>query len=281
MPRCGHIALAGLPNVGKSTLLNALTGTHLAIVSPKAQATRQPVVGIRTEGDVQYVFHDLPGLLEPAYLLQERMRDLAVRTARESDVIVLLHPAADAPAPAFTDLVPEAQGWRAHQLTVYSKSDVVASWHAPEGTLAVSAESGEGIPAFLAHLASLLPERDFQYDPEDLGTQPLRFFATEFLREAAFKVLEDELPYAVVAEVDEFRETPPPVYIRATLFVERPSQKGMLIGEGGRTIKQIGQHARAQLEALIGEKTYLDLWVKVLPKWRRRTAALRRFGFSE
>ena len=132
-----------------------------------------------------------------------------------------------------------------------------------------------------ARLAALLPEGEFEFDPEDIGTQPLRFFVVEFLREAAFEVLEDELPYAFTAEVEEFREHSSPVYIRVTLLVERESQKGMIIGQGGRTIKAIGSHARARLEALLGQPVYLDCWVKVLPNWRRNAASLSRLGFPE
>ena len=124
-----------------------------------------------------------------------------------------------------------------------------------------------------------LPEREFEHDPEDVGTQQLRFFVVEYLREAAFELLSDELPYSFTAEVDEFRESSEPVYIRATLYVERNSQKGILIGENGRTIKAIGRHARMRLEQLLGQRVFLETWVKVLPRWRRDPAQLERFGF--
>ena len=282
MPRTGHVALAGRPNVGKSTLLNALVGTHLAIVSPKAQATRLPVVGLLTEDDTQFIFHDLPGLLDPEYLLHERMLALAVESARRANVVLQLHRAAEYPAPDFHTLLPPGTPIRAPILPVYTQVDLLPEGRSlPPGTLATDAPSGRGIPELLAAIRPHLPEQPFQYDSEDVGTQPLRFFVTEYLREAAFGVLEDELPYALVAEVEEFRETTSPVYIRATLFVERESQKGILIGEGGRTIKAIGQHARLRLEALLGEKVYLETWAKVLPRWRKDSNALRRFGFPD
>ena len=123
--------------------------------------------------------------------------------------------------------------------------------------------------------------REFGFDPEDVGTQQLRFFVVEYLREAAFELLSDELPYSFTAEVEEFREAEVPVYIRVTLFVERESQKRIVIGRGGRTIGAIGAHARARLEELLGAQVYLDSWVKVLPNWRRSAAALTRFGFPE
>ncbi|HEU4569101.1 MAG TPA: GTPase Era [Gemmatimonadales bacterium] len=282
MTRCGHVALAGLPNVGKSSLMNALVGEPLAMVSPKAQATRHPVVGLRTEGEVQYVFHDLPGLLEPRYLLHERMRALALDTLAQADVVLHLHPGPEAPAP---DLVTSAhldRPPRAPVLTVYTKADLVPAAQRPGGAgaaLWVSSTTGEGIPELLAALVPLLPEGPFQFAPDDLGTQPMRFFVVEYLREAAFELLEDELPYAFQAEVEEFREERTPVYIRTTLFVESESQKGILIGKQGRTLKAIGARARQRLERLLGTPVYLETWVKVLPKWRKSAEALARFGF--
>jgi GTP-binding protein Era len=284
MPRTGHIALAGAPNVGKSSLLNALVGVHLAIVSPKAQATRLPVVGLRTEDDTQYVFYDLPGLLEPAYLMQTRMRELALEALERMDLILHLHPAPEAPAPAFTELAGLAEAPPAPVLTVYTKADLVSPGRRVElarSGLVVSAATGEGIKTLLAAIRERLPEREFAYDPEDVGTQQLRFFVVEYLREAAFELLGDELPYSFTAEVEEFREDRRPVYIRVTLFVERESQKGIVIGRGGRTLSAIGAHARARLEELLGAPVYLDAWVKVLPNWRRNAAALTRLGFPE
>jgi len=286
MPRSGHIALAGRPNVGKSSLLNALVGEHLALVSRKAQATRLPVTGLRTEGEVQFVFHDLPGLLDPEYALQARMRALALEGIARADLILHLHPAPEAPAPDFRRVAGLTDPTDLTVLTVYTKGDLVTPERAAElgaapASMVVSATTGAGVDALLAAVAARLPEREFAYPADDVGTQPLRFFAVEFLREAAFEQLEDELPYAFNAEIEEFRESSDPVYIRAALFVERESQKGMLIGAGGRTLKAIGTHARERLEQLIGRRVYLDTWVKVLPKWRRDPAQLRRFGFPE
>jgi GTP-binding protein Era len=280
--RSGHIALAGKPNVGKSSLMNALIGEPLALVSRKAQATRLPVVGLRTEGDVQFVFHDLPGLLDPEYAMQERMRALALDGVARADIILYLHPAPEAPAPDFAKLAGLEHPLSAPVLTVYTKGDLVSPERRAalaENGLVVSATTGEGIQNLLDTVATQLPEREFAYPEDEIGTQPLRFFAVEYLREAAFELLEDELPYSFTAEIEEFRETTEPVYIRAALFVERDSQKGILIGEGGRTLKAIGQHARARLEQLLGRRIYLDTWVRVLPKWRRDDEQLRRFGF--
>ncbi len=282
-PRCGHIALAGAPNVGKSSLLNALVGQHLAIVSPKAQATRLPVTGLRTDSDVQYIFHDLPGLLDPGYLLQARMREAALELLDQVDVVVHLHPAPDAPAPPLARLAGLDREIPAPVILAYTKGDAVAPGRVAklehEGAVVLSSTHQWGIDRLLARIRPLLPEGEFRYDADDVGTQPLRFFVVEFLREAAFELLQDELPYAFTADVEEFREAERPMYIRVTLYVERESQKAMVIGRGGQTIKAIGAHARKRLEELIGSPVYLDLWVKALPRWRRNPTALARLGF--
>ncbi len=278
MPLVGHVALAGLPNAGKSSLLNALVGTHLAIVSPRAQSTRLPVVGLLTEGDTQIILHDLPGLLDPRYPLQERMRWLAQEELARVRLILHLHPASEAPAPPFWPLTGLPSPLPVPLIVVYTKADLAAP---PPGTLGVSAVSGAGRDDLLAAIRPHLIEAPFEFDPEDVGTQPVRFFAAEYLREAAFQCLEEEVPYAVAAQVEEFREHTKPVYIRVSLLVERASQKGIVIGSGGRTLKAIGQHARARLEALLGEQVYLDCWVKVAPDWRRKAHLLTELGFPE
>lgn len=283
MIRCGTVALAGRPNVGKSTLLNALVGEHLAIVSPKPQSTRLPVVGLLTKDDTQYIFTDSPGLLEPEYRLHETMRAAALRAIADAEVIAYLHPAPEFPAPALAQVAGLEHAPRAPIVTVYTKADLVGPSGRPAAgpsEVFVSASSGEGIDAFLATIADRLPESPFHYDADELATQPMRFFAVEFIREAAFEQLHAELPYSVACEIDEFRESAEPVYIRAVLYVERESQKGIVIGEGGRTIKTLGAAARAKIEALLGQRVFLDLHVKVLPKWRRHEPSLKRLGYA-
>jgi GTP-binding protein Era len=252
------------------------------MVSAKPQATRLPVTGIRTDGDTQYIFHDLPGLLDPGYLLQERMRELALATIRDMDLILYLHPAPDAPAPPFERLAGLGEPMRVPTLQVYTKGDLLSPKERARLVLeapVVAVSDSSGLPALLEQVRTYLPEREFEYDPDDVGTQPLRFFVVEYLREAAFELLGDELPYSFTAEVEEFREAERPIYIRVTLFVERESQKGIVIGRAGATIKAIGAHARARLEDLIGAPVYLDSWVKALPNWRKNSGALARFGF--
>jgi GTPase len=281
MPRCGTVVLAGLPNAGKSSLLNALVGERLAIVSPKAQSTRAPVVGVLTRGDDQFIFTDPPGLLVPSYRLQEKMREAALRAVADTEVIAHLHPLPDFPAPPFERIAGLAAAPAVPVVTVYTKCDLVPPPRRPAGAaLSVSAVTGEGLGSLLDALGDRLPAGPFHYPPDEMATQPLRFFAAEYVREAAFELLEEELPYSVACEIDEFREDQRPAYIRAVVYVERESQKGIVIGEGGRTIKAIGRTARARIEALMGGPVYLDLHVKVLGNWRRNDPVLRRLGYA-
>ena len=280
MTRCGVVVLAGRPNVGKSTLLNAFVGEHLAIVSAKPQSTRVPVMGLLTRDDAQFLFTDSPGLLEPEYALHEAMRAAALRAIADADVIAYLHPLAEHPAPPLAQAAGLDRPPRAPVVTVYTKADLVPPTARPPDRLTtVSAVTGEGREELLSALCAFLPEGPFLYDPDDLATQPMRFFAAEYVREAAFDLLHEELPYSVACEVDEYRETSTPVFIRAIVYVERPSQKGIVIGQGGRSIKALGSAARARIEALVGRPVYLELHVKVLPKWRRKDASLRRLGY--
>jgi GTP-binding protein Era len=165
---------------------------------------------------------------------------------------------------------------------VYTKADLVPPERRPSlgASVAVSSATGEGLGALLDTLAARLPSGPFHYPADEMATQPLRFFASEYVREAAFAVLEEELPYSVACEIEEYRESETPTYIRATVYVERDSQKGIVIGHQGRTIKAISQAARARIEGLTGGSVYLDLHVKVLGNWRRQDGLLRRLGYA-
>ena len=286
MTRCGIVALDGAPNAGKSTLMNALVGEPLAIVSPKPQTTREPVRGLLTDETTQIIFVDPAGLLDPGYPLQQAMVRAAIRSLNDADVVLHLHPLPQAPAPPLEQVARELKLHRlevtpGRVLTVYTKADLVAKPRRPRDLgdgCVVSANSAEGIPALLGTIRARLPASPFLHDADDIGTQPLRFFAAEFIREAVYAELEQELPYCVAVEIDEFRESETPVYIRATLAVERESQKPIVLGKGGRTIKAIGIKARVRLEAFLGLRVHLALWVAVWPKWRKSSTALARLG---
>lgn len=277
--RFATIVLAGRPNAGKSTLLNRIVGVDLAITSPKPQSTRYPVIGIHTEGNTQLAFVDPAGLLDPGYALQEAMLDQAVTALEQADGILYLHAITDGAPPDLVSLLPTGTEISAPVLTLLTKSDVLDPL--PEvapAQIPVSAVSGLGLEALMEWCLARGRPGPFRHEPDSASAQPVRFFAGEFIRGAAFDHLEQELPYAVSVEVDEYREDEDPVYIRATIFVERESQKGMVIGRGGRTIKTIGQTAREATETLVGQRVYLDLRVKVLPKWRKSPQHLRRLG---
>ena len=285
MTRAGIVTVAGKPNAGKSTLLNRIIGQKLAIVSPKPQSTRDRVVGIRTEADVQMVLLDTPGLLHPKYALQRAMRSTALEALRDADVIIHVVDATEPDreplhAAAGLDHPP-----RAPIITALNKVDLLRAAQREalaldEGTQLISAANGDGIPELLARAATYLPESPFLYPEDEISTQHLRFFVSELVRETALEQLNDEIPYSVACEIEEFREDRSPVYIRAVLHVERDSQKRILIGSGGQRVRSIGKAARVKIERLLEQPVYLDLWVKVLANWRKNAGALARFGYK-
>ena len=285
MTRAGIVTVAGKPNAGKSTLLNRIVGQKLSIVSQKPQSTRNRIVGIRSEGEVQMIVLDTPGLLDPKYPLQRAMRGVALEALAEADVIIYVADAQDGnppvlPAAAGIDSTPSAP-----ILLALNKIDSLSREQRERlcvdlaDVFCISALTGEGVDRLLDRVAALLPESPFLYPEDEISTHSLRFFAAELVREAALEQLEDEVPYSVACEVEEFREERTPVYIRAVLYVERESQKRILIGAKGQRIREIGRAARGKIESFLDQSVYLDLWVKVLPNWRKSTTALGRFGF--
>lgn len=287
MTRCGIVTLAGRPNAGKSTLLNRLIGERLALTSPKAQSTRARVVGILSDDATQLVFLDTPGLLEPSDALHHTMRAASRRALRDADVIVHLWDASAGPPPSlWAEAAWEGEPPRTTIVTALNKTDALSpaarqylTADFPHAEL-ISGKTGDGIDALITRLRTLVPEGDFLYPADDVSTQNLRFFVAEMVRETALEELDDEIPHAVACVVEEFRESKTPVYIRAVLYVERDSQKKIVIGTGGERVRTIGQRSRAKIEPLVGGKVFLDLWVKVLPNWRRDAAALRRLGYA-
>jgi GTP-binding protein Era len=286
MTRAGIVTVVGKPNAGKSTLLNRIVGQKLSITSPKPQSTRDRIVGIHTEGDTQFILADTPGLLEPRYALQRAMRATALQALDDADVIVYVVDATEGAPPPLETAASLERPPAAAVLTVLNKIDALPgdARQALERTvpdaLPLSALTGENVDTLLAAIRERLPESPFLYPEDEIGTQSLRFFAAELIRETALEQLEEEVPYSVACEIEEFREERQPVYIRAVIHVERDSQKRILIGHKGSRIREIGKVARGKIEELIGAPVYLDLWVKVLHNWRRDPRSLRRFGFT-
>jgi GTP-binding protein Era len=286
MPKAGIVTVVGKPNAGKSTLLNRVVGEKLSIVSPKPQSTRNRIVGIHTTGDIQMILLDTPGLLNPRYALQETMRRAALSAIHEADVVLYLVDGTEGSVPELSAVAQLERPVRAPVVLAINKADLLTKGQRESLTelaphaIFISATTGDGVDALLSHLGTMLPESPFLYPDDEISTQTVRFFASELVRETALEQLEDEVPYSIACEIEEFRETQSPVYIRAVLHVERDSQKRILIGAGGQRVRAIGRAAREKIEAFIGSPVYLDLWVKVLPNWRRNTHALQRFGYS-
>ncbi|MFQ5747527.1 MAG: GTPase Era [Gemmatimonadota bacterium] len=288
--RAGFVALLGLPNAGKSTLLNALIGERLSIVTRKAQTTRQRILGIHSDEGHQAIFIDTPGLLEPTSLFQRSMRQESERAVTEAEVVVLV---ADATNPGALE---HADGWvpprgpdailclnKVRGLAAGRRAVLRARFGRARSRTAVfftDALSGEGVEELRRAILSRLPASPPYYPPDDLATAPVRFFVAELIRETCLDRLSQEIPYSLAVRVEAFRENESPVYIGATLFVERASQKGIVIGKGGRTIREIGSRARGKIERLLELRVYLDLRVKVLRNWRQDAAKLKLLGYS-
>lgn len=291
--RTGFAALLGRPNAGKSTLLNALIGEKIAIVSPKPQTTRHAVRGILTLEDSQIVFVDTPGLIEPRDALNAALME-SVRAALEGiDVALHLIDVTEPPglAPAELALV---QTLSCPRLLVLTKMDLVpspfdlAAWRGAaelgphEEILCTSATTGAGLTDLIEAVKRRLPQGRPLFDPDDLTDRDMRFLAAEIIREKVFETMGQELPYATAVVVQDFREPTEPGHktsIGATIYVERESQVGMVVGRGGQMIREIGAAARRDIEHLLGGGVFLDLRVKVRKNWRKREADLRMFGY--
>ena len=285
MTRAGIVTVAGKPNAGKSTLLNRIVGQKLAITSQKPQSTRDRVVGIHTTDNMQMIVFDTPGLLEPKYALQESMRSTALRALEDADVIVYLADASDGIPPSLSEAAGLDNPPQARVIEVLNKSDLIPPPRREEivrerpDAIMISALTGEGVAYLMKSIEESLPESPFLYPDDDVSTQSVRFFVAELVRETILEQLHDEIPYSVAVGIEEFREGRSPLYIRAVVYVERDSQKRIIIGAKGARIREVGQASRKKIETFVGQSVYLDLWVKVLPNWRKSTSALERFGY--
>ncbi len=303
--RSGFIAVIGRPNVGKSTLLNRLLGQKIAITSPKPQTTRDQLLGILTRDDAQLLFLDTPGIHEPKHKLGQYMVTVAEETIADADVALWLVDVNTPPTQEdrhIADLLRSMAQRRKlpGQLVLgMNKADTVQlgeealaarraeyvallDWlEAGCRTIVFSGLRGTGIEELLALLRELLPEGPRYYPAEQVTDIQTRFIVAELIREKALLLLEQEVPHSLAVMVDEFTPRSEELtYISAVLYVERQSQKGIVLGQGGRMIKKIGQAARPEIEELVGTRVYLELWVKVYEKWRRREGLLRRLGYA-
>lgn len=291
--RSGYIAIIGKPNVGKSTLMNRFLDYKLAITSPRPQTTRNRIVGIRTLPGVQMIFVDTPGIHDAAGLFNRLMVEEALRSLRDVDLTLLLIAAGGTQRKEDDYILEHLRGPRIPVLLVINKIDRIKkptllsliedfSGRYPfEAVVPVSALSGDGVGLLEREIVRRLPAGP-QYFPEDQITDlPERFLAAEVIREKVFHLCGEEIPDAVAVVVEEFqeREPPKPVFIRATLHVEKDSQKGIVIGAGGRMLKRIGKAAREDLQSLLDRAVYLELWVKVEKNWSKDERSLRRLGY--
>jgi GTP-binding protein Era len=288
----GYVALVGRPNVGKSTLLNALVGARLAIVTPKPQTTRTRIAGIRTLPGAQVVFLDTPGIHAARSVLNRRMVEIARRALGEADVAALVLDAAAGVTPADRELATEVATSGKPALAVLNKIDLVAKpallpqmealaeLLPGRDVVPVSALGGEGVAALLAAVVALLPPGPRLFPEEDLTTESERFLVQEAIREQLLLALREEVPYAAAVVVDAFREEPERnlLVIQATILVERPGHKAIVIGAGGRQLREIGRRAREAIEAFFGRRVYLELFVRVEPGWSRNPRRLAELG---
>ncbi len=292
--RAGFVCLYGRPNVGKSTLLNRLVGEKLAIVSPRPQTTRTRITGIKNGPDWQIVFVDTPGLSGPKGPLGQLMVRTVHRALEEVDLVCLLTPADQDPADADADLFKPLAAFRGPVFCCLTKADLVrpkerilpliGAWHARypfREVLPISALDGTNCDRLLPLITAVLPEHPPYFPSDTLTDQPETFFVAETIREKIFHFTHEEIPYACAVRVEELveRQPEPRLYIRASIFVEQDSQRGIVIGRGGAMLKKIGSAARRDLEAFFGVPVYLELKVNVRRHWRRDERALRELGF--
>jgi GTPase len=290
--RAGFVSLVGRPNSGKSTLLNRLVGEKLAAVSPRPQTTRNRITGIRNAPESQIVFIDTPGLHAPAGKLGTFMRQTVERALEDVDLVCVI---ADVTEPRHPDpeILEMLGRHRGPAYCVLNKTDrlrakarllpLIDAWAAGpfREIVPISALDGTNCDRLLRLIVEALPEHPAFFPPDATSDQPETLYVAEMIREKIFLLTHEEIPYAVAVRVEELTErtAPEALYIRATIFVERDSQKGILIGQAGSMLKRIGTAARRELEAFFGIKVYLELTVQVRPRWRKDARALREFGF--
>jgi GTP-binding protein Era len=287
--KAGFINIFGLPNAGKSTLLNALMEEKLAIVSPKVQTTRHRIKGILTTETYQLVFSDTPGIITPKYKLHEKMMEAVSSALEDADLALLLVDGRDDWQAAHA--IFESLRLKVPAIVLFNKIDLLSKEKIEEGVsffskmpyakevITLSALSGIPRKKLIKALLAYMPEGEPYFSEEDISDMQTRFFVSELIRETLYSLTKDELPYHTAVSVREYREKKELCRITADIIVQRETQKAILIGEGGSMIKKIGTAARKSIESFIGEKVYLELFVKVKPKWRDNELYLKEYGY--
>lgn len=291
--KAGFVNIVGNPNVGKSTLMNDLVGERLSIITSKAQTTRHRIMGIVNTDDYQIVFSDTPGVLKPKYKLQQSMLDFSTGALTDADVLVYVTDVVEDPSKN-ADFVDKVAREKVPVLLVINKIDllkdqaeleaVVERWRSllPNAEVfPVSAKERFNVDNLMNRIVALLPESEPYFGKDALTDKPARFFVTEIIREKILLNYEKEIPYSIEVIVEKFEETETSIHIMAVIYVERESQKGILIGHGGSKLKKVGIEARKEIETFFGKKVDLRTFVKVEPNWRNRESKLKAFGYIE
>ena len=288
--KSGFVAIIGRPNTGKSTLMNRLLGEKLSITSAKPQTTRYAVKGIWNTDKHQVIFIDTPGYLKPRYEMQERMARIISDSFKDVDLVIFMTQIQSFPTDYDLQVLDLLKNVKSPVLAVFNKTDLVEDYdpeklkqHLPasvEKSLFVSALSGQGIEALEESIRFYMPYHAPFYDEDQLSDLPLRFFAKELIREAIFHQFEEEIPYATAVLIERFQELPHKVVVDALIWIERSSQKPILIGKGGQNLKKIREYAEAELSTFLQFPAEIHLFVKVNENWRKKPHSLKELGFD-
>ena len=299
MHKAGFVNIVGNPNVGKSTLMNQLVGERISIATFKAQTTRHRIMGIVNTDDMQIVFSDTPGVLKPNYKLQESMLAFSESALADADVLLYVTDVVENPEKNMDFLekvqkmtipvillinkIDELQNTQSNQNIQNLLGDIVARWHGllPNAEiLPISAKNKFGTDMLLKRIKELLPDSPPYFDKDQLTDKPARFFVSEIIREKILLYYDKEIPYAVEVRVEQFKEGPKNIHINAVIYVERESQKGIIIGHQGVALKKVSTEARKALERFFGKPIYLETFVKVDKDWRSSQKELDSFGYN-
>lgn len=291
MHKAGFVNIVGNPNVGKSTLMNQLVGERISIATFKAQTTRHRIMGIVNTDDMQIVFSDTPGVLKPNYKMQEMMLAFSESALADADILLYVTDVVEDPEKNM-DFLEKVQKMKIPVLLLINKIDqsnqtdlgnIVTKWHSllPNAEiLPLSAKNKFGVDMLLKRIKELLPESPAYFDKDQLTDKPARFFVSEIIREKILLYYDKEIPYSVEVRVESFKETADKISIRAIIFVERDSQKGIIIGHQGVALKKVGSESRKALEKFFGKRVFLETFVKVDKDWRSSEKELDSFGYN-